>query len=197
MAEEIFMRIPHSGTPELIPLKTYLFDKRIIFLDGTVTTESALKVIKQIMALSLTKEPIVLIITSTGGEITAGLSIIDTMKCCEIPITTVVMSYAYSMGAVIASAGTKRLIMKNSRMMLHQPLISEFAGNVSEIEKLSERMQETKDKINRILADNCKRTLKEVAKVTDKDTFFTSEEAKEFGLVDEIVTDLGELLGKE
>ena len=87
--------------------------------------------------------------------------------------------------------------MKNSRMMLHQPLISEFAGNVSEIEKLSERMQETKDKINRILAENCKRSLKEVTKVTDKDTFFTAEEAKIFGLVDEIVTSFDDLFGKE
>ena len=197
MTEEICVRIPHSGSPEQIPIKSYLYDKRIIFLEGAVTTESALSVIRQIMALSLTKEPIVLVITSTGGEITAGLSIIDTMKSCGIPITTVVMCYAYSMGGVISSAGTKRLIMKNSRMMLHQPLISEFAGNVSEIEKLSERMQETKDKINRILAENCKKSLKEVAKVTDKDTFFTAEEAKDFGLVDEIVTDFNDLFGKE
>ena len=191
MNDELFFHVSHNSSNELIPLQSYLFNtKNAIFLTGQINSEKASLVIQQIIALSLEGKPITMFITSGGGEISAGLAIMDAMESCGVPVSTVVVDRAYSMAAVIATSGKRRYILKNSKIFLHQPLIHEFGGNVSEVEKLSEEMKGVKQKINQILAANCKKTIEEVGEVTDKDTYFNAEEALKWNLVDYMVTDI-------
>ena len=181
----------------LIPLTTELLSKRVIYLEGKITSELAAEIVREIFLMNLeSNDPIRIFITSEGGEITSGLAIYDAIQTSKAPIITIVVGFAYSMGAVLACSGKKRLILENSKMMLHQPLISEFGGNASEITKLSESLNKTKDKMNKIVAKHTHKSLKEVSRVTSRDTYFTSEQSLKFGLVDKIVG-IDDLVGKE
>lgn len=189
MGKEIVVKEEHAKGVELIPISTELYSKRYICIEGTIDAVMSAEVVREILFLNMldTELPIKILITSTGGEITAGMAIYDAIRSSVAPIHTIVVSFAYSMAAVLACSGKKRLILENSKMMLHQPLISEFGGNATEITKLSEELNIINKKMNSIIAKHTQQGLKEVSKVTSKDTFFTSEEALRFGLADEIV----------
>ncbi len=180
----------------LVPLCTELLSKRVIYMEGKINSELATEIVREIFLMNLeSNDPIRIFITSEGGEITAGLAIYDAIQTSKAPVETIVVGFAYSMGAVLACSGKKRSILENSKMMLHQPLISEFGGNASEITKLSESLNKTKEKMNKIVAKHTQKSLKEVSRVTSMDTYFTSEEAIKFGLIDEIVG-IDDLVGK-
>lgn len=175
----------------LIPLPSVLLEKRIIVVNDEINKESANHVIEQLITLSLSDEPVTMLIGSSGGSIQDGLSIIDVMEACPFEIRTVSLGTAASMAAILLSAGTKgkRYVTKHSRVMIHEPLIlGGVGGSVSEIEALSKNMKNTKKIVNELLSEYTGKTIEEINEATSFDNFMTSEEAKEFGLVDEVVS---------
>lgn len=177
----------------LLPIESELFtEKRQLFLEGEVTDEKVLELIKQIMYLiSQNKDPITLYINSAGGSVNAGLALYDTITSAakKVTIKTVCLGKAYSMGAILLCCGTKgeRYLLPNSEVMIHQPLIQNgVGGNASNIKSLSESMQKTKTQLNKILAENTGNSVKKINTVTRNDFFLTAEEAIEFGLCDKI-----------
>jgi ATP-dependent Clp protease protease subunit len=126
-------------------------------------------------------------INSPGGIVTSGLAIYDTMQYIKSPVTTVCMGMAASMGSFILMAGSpgQRIALPNARIMVHQPS-GGFQGKVSDIERHAEDIIKTKRRLNELYAKHCGRTYEEVEKTLDRDYFMTSQEAKEWGLVDHV-----------
>jgi len=120
--------------------------------------------------------------------VTSGLAIYDTMKLVKCPIATFCIGQAASMGAVLLSAGDKgkRYSLPNARIMVHQPS-GGCEGKASDIELSYKEIQRLKEKLNEILAKNCGKSMKEIEKATDRDYFMSAEEAKKFGIVDEVM----------
>ena len=175
-----------------IPVDSKLFETRNIYIEGGIDSESAVLAVKQIHLLNLDDDtkPINLFISSNGGEITAGMLIYDAIQGSKCPVNTICLGNAYSMGAVLAASGTgKRYILPHSKMMLHEPLISSGAmGSASSIQELSDSLNKTKHEMNEILSKHTGKTLDEVEKAASYDHFYTSEEALDFGLIDEIIS---------
>lgn len=164
-----------------------LLKERIIFLVGPVNDYSANIIVAQMLFLQYEdpKKPINFYINSPGGSVTAGMSIYDTMKFVSNPIHTLCLGQAASMGAFLLSSGDVRRTLPNSRIMIHQPL-GGASGQASDIAIHAKEILRIKDELNTILAHNCKKTLAEIEKDTDRDNFLSSAEALAYGLVDEI-----------
>jgi ATP-dependent Clp protease protease subunit len=166
-----------------------LLEDRIIFLTGEVDDNSANIVVAQLLYLE-GKNPdkdISFYINSPGGSVSAGLAIYDTIKYIKCDVSTICVGLAASMGAFLLASGTKgkRYALPNSEIMIHQPL-GGTQGQASDIEIQAKHMQLIKDKMNKILSEETGQDLKKVQKDTDRDHYMTAEEAKEYGLVDEI-----------
>jgi ATP-dependent Clp protease protease subunit len=169
---------------------------RILFVGGfggQVDTDSANLIIAQLLYLE-SEDPdkeINLYINSPGGMVTAGLAIYDTMQYIKSPITTICMGMAMSFGAVLLAAGTKgrRFCLPNSRIMIHQPLIygDGISGQVTDIQIEAKEMEETKQGLNEIIARHCNQPLEKVAADSERNYYMSAEEAKAYGLVDEII----------
>ena len=164
-----------------------LLKERIIFLVGPVNDYSANIIVAQMLFLQYEdpKKPINFYINSPGGSVTAGMSIYDTMKFVSNPIHTLCLGQAASMGAFFLYSGDVRRTLPNSRIMIHQPL-GGASGQASDIAIHAKEILRIKDELNTILAHNCKKTLAEIEKDTDRDNFLSSAEALAYGLVDEI-----------
>ena len=128
-----------------------------------------------------------LYINSPGGSVTAGLAIYDTMKYIRCDVSTICIGMAASMGAFLLSSGTKgkRYALPNSEIMIHQ-VLGGASGQASDVEIHTRHLLNTKNRLNAILANNVGKTIEEVEKDTDRDNFLTAEEAKEYGIVDEV-----------
>ena len=166
-----------------------LLEDRIIFLTGEITDATANIVIAQLIYLE-GKNPdkdIFLYINSPGGSVSAGMAIYDTMKYIKCDVSTICIGLAASMGAFLLSSGTKgkRFALPNSEIMIHQPL-GGAQGQASDIEIQARHIQKIKAKLNQILSENTGRPLKEIEKDTDRDNYKSAEEAKEYGLIDNI-----------
>lgn len=175
-----------------------LLKERVIFLVGPVNDASANLVVAQLLFLEAENpdQDIHLYINSPGGSVTAGMSIYDTMNFIKPDVSTVCLGMAASMGAFLLSSGAKgkRLVMPNSRVMIHQPLISGgLSGQASDIEIHTRELLKTKAKLNQILAKNSGQSLEKVEQDTDRDNYMTAEEALQYGLVDRIITSRAEL----
>lgn len=166
-----------------------LLRERIIFLNGPVEDAMAAVVCAQMLFLEADhpKKEISLYINSPGGVVTAGFAIYDTMQYIKSPVATFCMGFAASMGSFLLMAGEpgRRTAMPNARILVHQPS-GGFQGNASDIERHAEDIQKTKRQINALYAKHCGRTLEEIEKALDRDNFMSAEEAKAFGLVDEV-----------
>lgn len=167
-----------------------LLKERVIFLTGPVEDHMANLIVAQLLFLE-SENPeadISLYINSPGGSVSAGMAIYDTMQYIKCDVSTICMGMAASMGAFLLSSGAKgkRFALGNSRVMIHQPL-GGFQGQASDIEIHATEMLKTKDKLNEILAKNTGKTKSVIAKDTDRDNFLTADEAKKYGLVDEVV----------
>lgn len=167
-----------------------LLEERIVFLAGPVTDMAANVVIAQMLYL-VSKDPkkdIKLYINSPGGSVTAGLAIYDTMQYIKCPVSTICIGLAASMGAVILAAGTagKRFALPNAEIMLHQ-VSSGFQGQASDIEITAKQVIKIKGKINEILAKHTGQPLSSVERDTDRDFYMTSEQAKAYRLIDEVI----------
>jgi ATP-dependent Clp protease protease subunit len=171
---------------------------RIIFLGTPVDDMVSNVIIAQLLFLQMTdpKKDIHLYINSPGGSVTAGLAIYDTVQFMTCPVNTYCIGQAASMGAVLLAAGTKgkRFALPNARIMIHQPW-GGVQGQASDISIQAKEILRIKDRLNEILANHCGRSVEDIAKDTDRDRFMSSQEAKDYGLVDEVVTSRKEITG--
>lgn len=167
-----------------------LLKDRIIFLAGPINDALANSIIAQFLFLASQdpKKGIKLYINTPGGSVTAGLAIYDTMQYIRCPISTVCVGLAASMGAVLLTAGDKgqRFALPNSEILLHQ-VAGGVRGQASEIEITAKQILKIKGVLNNILSFHTGRTLKQIEKDTDRDFYLSSEEAKEYGLIDEVI----------
>jgi len=167
-----------------------LLKDRIIFIGTPIDDQIANLVIAQMIFLE-GEDPdrdINLYIHSPGGVVSAGLAIYDTMQFVKPDVATLCMGQAASMGAVLLAGGAKgkRSALPNSRIMIHQPL-GGTQGQVTDIEIYTKEILKTKERLNNILAKHTGRTLEDLQRDTDRDHFMSSEEAKSYGLIDEIL----------
>lgn len=167
--------------------ESFLKNRRV-FLWGAVDDKSAKEVVARLLFLdSQSHDDIVLLINSPGGVITSGTAILDAMDAVKSDVVTVVMGQAASMGAVILAYGKKgkRYAWKRSRIMIHQPLISgTMYGPASDIQIQAEEMLRIRRELNELLANASGKTLEQIEADTDRDHFLSSDEAREYGLVD-------------
>lgn len=168
-----------------------LLKERIIFLGGPIIDPVANSVIAQLLFLA-SRDPnkdIQLYINSPGGVLTSALAIYDTMQYIKCPISTVCIGSAASGAAVLLAAGTKgkRYSLPNAQILLHQVAVSGVSGEAVEVEIAAKQIIKLKDKVNRILANHTGQPLEKVEKDTDRDFYLSAEEAKEYGLIDEVI----------
>ena len=168
-----------------------LLKERIIFVSGPVHDEMATVIVAQLLFLEAENpnKEIAMYINSPGGVVSSGLSIYDTMQYIKPKISTVCIGQAASMGALLLCGGTEgmRMSLPNSRVMVHQPS-GGFQGQASDIALHAKEIQELKDRLNGIYVKHCGQDLETVEKAPDRDNFMTAQEAKDWGLIDEIVT---------
>lgn len=167
-----------------------LLKDRIIFLSGPIDDSVANLVVAQLLFLEAqdAEKDIQLYINSPGGSVTAGMAIYDTMNYIKCDVSTICIGMAASMGAFLLACGEKgkRFALPNSEIMIHQPL-GGFQGQSSDVEIHARRLKKTKDTINQILSDITGKSLKEVEKDTDRDNFMEAAQAKEYGLIDQVI----------
>lgn len=167
-----------------------LLKDRIIFLGEEVTDVSANLIVSQLLFLE-SEDPgkdISLYINSPGGSVTAGMAIYDTMNYIKCDVSTICMGMAASMGAFLLAGGTKgkRMALPNSTIMIHQPS-GGAQGQATEIEIVAEHILHTKEKLNRILAENTGQPYEKIVQDTERDNYMTAEQAKAYGLIDAVV----------
>ena len=167
-----------------------LLNDRIIILSEEVNDANASLVVAQLLYLEA-QDPdkdIQFYINSPGGAVTAGMAIYDTMQYIKADVSTICIGMAASMGAFLLSSGAKgkRIALPNAEIMIHQPAAG-TRGKVTDMEIDVERFLKIKERLNGILAGNTGRTLEEIRRDTERDHWFTAEEAKEYGLVDQVI----------
>ncbi len=170
-------------------LMSRLLEDRVVFLSGEIDDAMANVIISQLIYLEgkdATKD-ISLYINSPGGSVSAGLAIYDTMNYIHCDVSTICIGMAASMGAFLLSSGAKgkRFALPNAEVMIHQPL-GGATGQASDIKIAAEHILRTKAKLNRILAENCGQDISKVEKDTDRDNWLSADEAKAYGLIDEV-----------
>ncbi len=166
-----------------------LLKDRIIILTGEIDDNTANIVVAQLLYLdSINNNDISLYINSPGGSITAGMAIYDTMNFIKSDVSTICLGMAASMGAFLLSSGTKgkRYCLPNSEAMIHQPL-GGASGQATEIKIAAEHILKIKEKLNKILASNTNKDIKTIEKDTERDNYLSSEEALQYGLIDQIL----------
>ncbi|MBE6658526.1 MAG: ATP-dependent Clp endopeptidase proteolytic subunit ClpP [Ruminococcaceae bacterium] len=168
-----------------------LLNDRIIFLADEVNDQTASLVVAQLLFLEA-QDPdkdISLYINSPGGSVSAGMAIYDTMNFIKCDVSTICIGMAASMGAFLLSSGAKgkRIALPNSEIMIHQPL-GGMQGQASDIKIHADHILRTKKHLNEILAANTGKPLEIIERDTDRDNFLTAEQAKEYGLIDEVFT---------
>jgi ATP-dependent Clp protease protease subunit len=173
-----------------------LLKDRIIFLGTAMNDEVANLLIAQLLFLE-SEEPdkdINFYINSPGGIVTAGLAVYDTMQYIKSDVATVCIGQAASMGAFLLTAGArgKRYSLPNSRILIHQPM-GGFQGQASDIAIQAREILRMKDTLNNILAFHTKKDLKQIQIDTDRDYFMSSEEAKEYGIIDHVIVNRGDI----
>ena len=168
-----------------------LLKERIIFLGEEVTDASASVIIAQLLFLEGEdpEKDIHLYINSPGGSVSAGLAIYDTMQYIKCDVSTICVGMAASMGAFLLSGGAKgkRYALPNAEIMIHQPL-GGAKGQATDIKIAAEHILRTRDRLNRMLAEHTGQNLEKIEIDTERDNFMSAQEAKEYGLVDEVIT---------
>ncbi|MFT4161847.1 ATP-dependent Clp endopeptidase proteolytic subunit ClpP [Shinella sp.] len=177
-----------------------LLKERIIFLTGPVEDHIATLVCAQLLFLEAEnpKKEIALYINSPGGVVTSGMAIYDTMQFIKPAVSTLCIGQAASMGSLLLAAGHKdmRFATPNARIMVHQPS-GGFQGQASDIERHAKDILKMKRKLNEVYVKHCGRTYEEVEQTLDRDHFMSADEAKDWGLVDQVITSRAETEGGE
>ena len=177
--------------PVSIPLDDRLLDQRCIFLNEAVDGNSMTELIKQVKYLESREdggEEITLYINSLGGNVINGLALYDVLVSAKSPIRTVCIGDAASMGAILFLAGDKREMLPHTRLMIHDPSYSHMSGGIKphELRQEVESLERVKNTLASIIAEKTGKSLKQICKVTANDTYFTVEEAIEFGLATDV-----------
>jgi len=174
-----------------LTLGDLLLENRIVFLQGEIYTGNANEVVMKLLYLQSEnrRKDVHFYINSPGGDVTATLAIYDTMQVLSCPISTYCVGEAASGAAVLLAGGTKgkRFALPHSRVIIHQPY-GGVSGQVSDIEIQASEILRMRDVLNEILAEHSSKGIDEIAKDTDRDCFLSAAEAKEYGLVDDILT---------
>lgn len=189
------MVVEQSGRGErAYDIYSRLLKERIVFLVGPVTDESANLIVAQMLFLESEnpEKDIYFYINSPGGSVTAGLSIYDTMQFIKPEVSTLCIGQAASMGAFLLAAGAsgKRFCLPNSRVMIHQPL-GGFQGQASDIEIHAREILHLRSRLNEMLSKHTGKPIGQIEKDTDRDNFLSAEAAKEYGLIDKVMTTRG------
>lgn len=168
-----------------------LLSDRIIILADEVNDTTASLIVAQMLFLEA-QDPdkdIYFYINSPGGSVSAGMAIYDTMNYIKCDVSTICMGMAASMGAFLLSGGAKgkRMALPNAEIMIHQPL-GGTKGQASDIKIHADHILKTRDKLNKLLAEHTGKSLSEIERDTERDNFLTAEEAKEYGLIDKVIT---------
>ncbi len=186
--------IDRSGRDErLYDIYSRLLVDRIVFLGTGINDEVANNVVAQLLFLQSESpdQDVHLYINSPGGSITSGMAIYDTMQFISCDVATYCIGQCASMGAILLTAGAKgkRRALPNSRIMIHQPLAG-MEGTAAEIDIHVQELRKIKAKMNKILLTHTGRSLEEIEKDTERDKFMTPEESMEYGLIDEVISDI-------
>ena len=174
-----------------------LLSDRIIFLGEEVSDTSASLIIAQMLYLEASDpgKDIRLYINSPGGSVTAGFAIYDTMQYVKCDVSTICLGLAASFGAFLLAGGAKgkRIALPNAEIMIHQPAIhgNGINGQVTDIKIMSDQLQRSKQRLNRILAENTGKTIEEIRRDTERDNFMTATEALQYGLIDQVIEKRG------
>ena len=185
------MVIEQSGRGERsYDIYSRLLKERVIFLVGEVNDQTANLVVAQLLFLESEnpEKDISFYINSPGGSVTAGMSIYDTMNFIKPDVSTLCCGFAASMGAFLLAAGAKgkRFSLPNSKVMIHQ-VLGGARGQATDIEIHARDILRTKDQMNRILAERTGQPLEKIQRDTERDYFLTADEAKDYGLIDEVI----------
>ena len=180
----------YNNQEKVMDIYSLLLEERIIILNGEIDDNLSMNIVAQLLYLynkNSTKD-INLYINSPGGSITAGMAIYDTINFIKCDVNTIGLGMCASMGAFLLSSGKKgkRYALKNTEIMIHQPL-GGAKGQVSDISIVTKRLIAIKNKINTILATNTNKDLKQIEIDCERDYYMTSQEAKEYGLIDFII----------
>ena len=182
-----------SSGERSVDIFSRLLSDIIIVLSDEVTDQTASLVVAQLLFLESqdSTKDISLYINSPGGSVTAGLAIYDTMNYIKCDVSTICVGMAASMGAFLLSSGAKgkRIALPNSEILIHQPLIggNGITGQATDVEIAAKNLLKTKEKLNRILAENCGKDYETLVKDTDRDNWMSANEAMEYGLVDKVI----------
>ena len=180
-----------SGGERSYDIYSRLLQERIIFLTGEVNDDVASLIVSQLLFLESqdSEKDIHFYINSPGGSVTAGMAIYDTMNFIKCDVSTICMGLAASMGAFLLAGGAKgkRFALPNAEVMIHQPS-GGARGQETEIRIVAEQILKTRSRLNEILAANTGKSLEQIAIDTERDNYMNAEEAKAYGLIDEIVT---------
>ena len=191
------MVIEQSGRGErAYDIYSRLLKERVVFLVGPVTEVTANLIVAQLLFLESENpdKDIFFYINSPGGSVSAGLAIYDTMQFIKSPVSTLCMGTAYSMGSFLLAGGApgRRMALPNASILVHQPS-GGAQGKVTDVLIHAEESQKVKARINRIYSKHCGRTIEEVERTLDRDRYMSPEEARDWGLIDSIFTERGEL----
>lgn len=183
-----------------LTLGDLLLENRIIFLQGVIHDANANELVMKMLYLQSEnrRKDIHFYINSPGGSVSATLAIYDTMQILSCPVATYCVGLAASGGAVLLAGGVKgkRFALPNAKVMIHQPY-GQVGGQVSDIEIQAQEILKTREVLNRILSDHTGQPLDRIARDTDRDFYMTAEQAKEYGLVDDILNKQKALQGEE
>lgn len=182
-----------SSGERSVDIYSRLLSDRIIVLSDEVNDTTASLVVAQLLFLESqdSTKDISLYINSPGGSVTAGMAIYDTMNYIKCDVSTICMGMAASMGAFLLSSGAKgkRICLPNAEVLIHQPLVGGhgLTGQTTDIEIAAKNMVRTKEKLTKILAENCGKDYETLWADTDRDNWMTAQEAMEYGLVDKVI----------
>lgn len=187
----------HNGARGLttVPLDSDLFTGRRIFIEGTISDDTANEFMKQMMYLAKTDEPIKIYINSCGGEVNAGLMMYDVITSSRVPLEMYCVGQAASMAAILFAAGDvgRRHILPHSRVMIHEVLLgSGIGGSATSISKISNSIMEVRNLVNSLLAKHTRKTVEEINDATSFDNIMNAEEAIAFGIADDITYNIFE-----
>jgi len=168
-----------------------LLEERVVFITGPIDDGLANLVIAEILFLAAkdSTRDIQIYINTSGGAVTAGLAIYDTMQHVDCDISTICVGIAASMGATLLAAGTKgkRFALPNAEILLHQVAVGSIGGQATEVEIAARQMLKIREKLNQILVKHTGQPLKKIEQDTDRDFYLSAEQAKEYGIIDEVI----------
>ena len=190
MATLPFVITEKDGKERQFDIFSLLLSDRIVFINGPIDSLTANSVVAQLLYLDSedSEKDICLYINSPGGSVTAGMAIHDTMRYIKAPVHTIGIGLASSMGALILASGNKRSVLPNTKVMIHQPLVSgDLGGKETDIKILDKDLTKTRQMISRILAEHCRKPIEVVEQDIENDCYMCAQEALEYGICDNII----------